>query len=222
MPHELTVKQKRDQRRAEKVAALKKKEAAQKRNRILAISVSIVAALAIVSVIVVSIISSAAPKADPETIEIEGLQTFDDLAVGVHVDGQPVDYEEQFDMSPPAGGDHWSAWLNCGVYTEPQESERAVHSLEHGAVWVTYDPAELSESDISNLRSKLPNTYILLSPYPGLPSPVAVAAWGALLELDDVDDERLGDFINKFWKSPTAPEPGASCTGAVDGPGKVA
>lgn len=222
MPQELTVKQKRDARRTEKVAALKKREAAQKRNRLIVLILSSVAALAVVSIVVVSIVSGATPKPDPASIEIEGLQVFDDLAVGVHVDPQPVDYEAEFGMTPPAGGDHWQGWLNCGVYTEPQESERAVHSLEHGAVWVTYDPEALGDDDISRLRGSLPSTYVVLSPYPDLPAPVVASAWGAQIQLDGVDDERLGDFIAKFWKSPGAPEPNALCSGGVDGPGKIA
>lgn len=221
MPKELTVKQQRDARRAEKVAATKKREATQKRNRLIAIIGTSVAVLAIVSLIVVSIVQSAVPPRDPATIEIEGLKTFDDLAIGVHVDPQPVDYEASHGMEPPAGGDHWQGWLNCGVYTEPQENERAVHSLEHGAVWVTYDPSALSEADLSELRGQLPGTFVILSPYPALPSPVVVSAWGAQVHLDGVDDERLGDFVAKYWKSPNAPEQ-APCTGAIDGPGKVA
>ncbi len=222
MPQELTVKQKRDARRAEKVAALKKKEAAAKRNRLITIIGSSVAALAIVSLVVVSIVQSSVPPRDPATIEIEGLQTWDDLAVGVHVDPQPVDYEQQYGMNPAAGGDHWSGWLNCGVYTEPQESERVVHSMEHGAVWVTYDPDVVGESEISTLRGNLPSTYVVLSPYPDLPAPVVASAWGAQIQLDGVDDPRLADFLAKYWKAPTAPEPGAPCTGQVDGPGKIA
>ena len=36
------------------------------------------------------------------------------------------------------------------------------------------------------------------------------------------DDERIADFVAKYWQSPQAPEPGAACTGGLDGPGRVA
>ncbi len=139
----------------------------------------------------------------------------------MHVGPDPVDYEAEYDMNPPAGGDHYAAWLNCGIYDEPQENENAVHSLEHGAVWVTYDPDALSDDEISTLRNEVPSTYSVLSPYPDLPAPVVISAWGAQVQLDGVDDPRLQSFIQKYWKSAAAPEPGALCTGAVDGPGLV-
>jgi hypothetical protein len=113
-------------------------------------------------------------------------------------------------------------WLNCGVYTEPQQNENAVHALEHGAVWVTYDPAVVTDAEVETLRSQLPDTYIIVSPYPDLPSPVVASAWANQIQLDGVDDARLADFITKFWKSADAPEPGAACTGGLDGPGRVA
>jgi hypothetical protein len=42
--------------------------------------------------------------------------------------------------NPPVGGDHNPVWQNCmgDIYAEPIANEHAVHSLEHGAVWVTY------------------------------------------------------------------------------------
>lgn len=226
-----TIKQEREERRLAKVEAFKKQQARARRNRLIGTIAGIVGGLAVVALIVTVVVVSATPKPDPATISIEGLTEYPDIVGGGHVDvnadGTPVtpapgvDYQAEYEMNPPAGGDHYAGWLNCGVYTEPQQSERAVHSLEHGAVWVTYDPAELSESDVDALVNKLPDTYIIVSPYPGLPTPVVASAWGAQVQLEGVNDERLGDFINKFWLSPEAPEPGALCTGAIDGPGKV-
>ena len=52
---------------------------------------------------------------------------------------------------PPPGGVHAPTWQNCGIYREPIEARFAVHSLEHGAVWLTYD-AELPEDDVESLE----------------------------------------------------------------------
>ena len=64
-----------------------------------------------------------------------------------HVSG-PV----QYSVTPPVGGDHNATWMNCGIYTQPVPRERAVHNLEHGAVWITYQPS-LPQSEVSQLRA---------------------------------------------------------------------
>lgn len=221
-----TVKQQRAENRAAKVAALQRKQAAEKRNRRIGIAVAITAGVAVLALVVtfVVVLPSLAPRpapdpvasGDPSTIEIAGLETFEGL-VGTHVEG-PVDYA----MTPPAGGEHAAVWLNCGVYSEPQADENAVHALEHGAVWVTYDPERVDADGVATLRASLPGSYIILSPYPGIDAPVIASAWGAQVALDGVDDPRLELFLQRYWQSPTSPEPGAPCTGALDGPGRVA
>jgi hypothetical protein len=221
---ELSIKQQRNVRRADKVELMKKKQRADSRKLKIGIigTLSLVAGILalVIGVVVVPNITLAEPRVDPASIEIAGLTTFDNLT-SVHVDPTPVNYSTEYGMNPPAGGNHFGAWLNCGVYSEPQQNENAVHSLEHGAVWVTYDPTILSDDDVSTLVSSLPSTYIIVSPFHGLPAPVVASAWANQIELDGISDERLGDFVDKFWKSPTAPEPGALCTGAIDGPGKL-
>lgn len=125
---------------------------------------------------------------------------------------EPVTY----DQVPPAGGPHNPIWLNCGTYGSAVPNENAVHSMEHGATWVTYDP-ELPESQVKVLQEAMPASYGVLSPYPGLKNAVTVSAWGKQLVLDDVADPRLKGFISKYTQSPDAPEPGASCSGGSDG-----
>lgn len=216
MPNDnLTVKQQREQRRQEKVAALKAKQAAERRRNRLGIIGAVVGGVAVVALIVSIVIVNAQPQVDPATIEIAGVEEFEGLE-GTHVQGV-VDYE----MTPPAGGPHNQVWLNCGIYEQPVQSENAVHSLEHGAVWVTYDPSVLSEAEIETLRDAVPSTYMVVSPFEGLESPVVASAWGAQVFLDGVEDERLEDFVTKYLLAETAPEPGALCTQGVDGQGRV-
>ncbi|WP_423918724.1 DUF3105 domain-containing protein [Frigoribacterium sp. 2-23] len=213
-----TVKQQRDARRQEKVAALQQQQKRSKRNRLIAIVTASVAGAAAIALVVTFVVTSGQPRQDPSAISIDGVKTYADLKP-THVSGT-VDYE----MTPPAGGPHNQVWMNCGVYSEQVPNENAVHDLEHGAIWFTYDPAQVSESEIEALRSFAPDTYSVVSPYPGLDKPMYVSAWGAQLGFTNVDADKskLDDFVTKYWKSSTAPEPGAPCTGGIDGPGKIA
>lgn len=219
-PSKPTVKQQRESRRAHKVAVLQKQLSAQRRHRRIGIGAAIVGGIAVLSLVIAFVVVGATPKLNPNDITIAGVRDFPGLT-SVHVGPDPVDYQAKYEMNPPAGGDHFAAWLNCGIYDQPQANENAVHSLEHGAVWVTYNPDALGDAEITSLRDKVPSTYSVLSPYPGLPAPVVISAWGAQVQLDGVDDPRLQSFIQKYWKSPSAPEPGALCTGAIDGPGRI-
>ena len=212
---ELTVKQQRVARRAEKLAAFRKQRATEKRNRIIGIVTASIAAVAVLVVLVVVVVTSNMPKASPEAITIAGLQTYPNVTAG-HVEGT-VEYAQD----PPAGGEHAPAWLNCGVYTEPVPNENAVHAQEHGAVWVTYDPDLVTGDALETLQQSVPSTYSVLSPMPDLQAPVIISAWANQVELDGVNDPRLQAFVDKFWQGGDAPEAGAPCTGGIDAPGRI-
>ncbi len=112
---------------------------------------------------------------------------------------------------PPAGGTHYDQWQVCGIYDEPIVTENAIHSLEHGAVWVTYRP-ELSADDVAELKDIVRgDNFVLLSPYPGLRSPLVLTAWGLQLEADSVNDNRIEEFIARYRVGPQTPERGATC-----------
>jgi hypothetical protein len=205
-----SAKRQRADKRAAQLEEFRRKEAARKRNRLIGTVLSIVGIVAVIAVVVTVIVINVQPK--PVVL---GVQTWEGLE-GTHVEGT-VDYE----MTPPAGGPHNAAWLNCAIYDEPQVDEYGVHALEHGAIWITYDPAQTSDEDIEALRELTPDTYAILSPYPGIGSAMAISAWGAQLRFDDPSDPAVQEFIDTYWRSADAPEPGAPCTGAIDGPGKV-
>ena len=121
----------------------------------------------------------------------------------------------RYTVTPPVGGPHDPEWLECGAYDHPVRDENAVHDLEHGTVWITYD-GSLPASDVAALARRLPENG-LLSPHAGLPSPVVVTVWGRQLRLTGPDDPRLPLFLAAFGDGHTAPEPFASCAGGVTG-----
>jgi len=125
---------------------------------------------------------------------------------------------QTYAQNPPVGGVHASAWQNCGVYDQPVRNENAVHSLEHGAVWITYQP-DLAADQVDKLRALARgHSHVLVSPYPGLPKPVVVSAWGLQLPLDSANDSRLSLFVSRYEQGPQTPERGAVCTGGVGTP----
>jgi hypothetical protein len=118
-----------------------------------------------------------------------------------------------YKTSPPVGGDHNGLWQNCegNIYDAPIANEHAVHSLEHGAVWIAYKPG-LDADQIDSLKKKVQGkTYMLMSPYTGLDKNVSVQVWGYQLKTDDVNDKRIDDFI-KAGRQVASVEPGAICS----------
>jgi len=215
---DLTVKQQREQKRQEKLAEYQKQLAKRRRSKLVWWVVGVVVAIGVIAAIVASIVFAPEPPPsfDPgsgDGSSIEGLETFENTAT--HVEGS-VEYEQ----TPPTGGDHNAVWLNCGIYDQPVPNENAVHALEHGAIWVTYDPAAVSSDELAALEDQLPSSYVVLSPYDGLDSPIVLSAWNNQLKIDSADDERIGEFFTAFWRSQASPEPNAGCSGALDAPGK--
>ena len=217
---ELTVKQQREAQKQAKLAEYQKQLARRRRSRIVWWTVGAAAVAAVVALVAASF--AFAPKPIPAATygamdstgaEIEGVVTFEHDTT--HVEGT-VDYEQ----TPPAGGPHNAYWLNCGIYDQPQPNENAVHSLEHGAVWATYDASRVDDEELTALRAHLPSSYVILSPHEDMPSPIVLSAWNAQLQVDAADDPRIPEFFEEYWRSQNAPEPTAACSGAIDGPGK--
>jgi hypothetical protein len=129
--------------------------------------------------------------------------------------GEHDDNPIKYDQSPPFGGKHANAWADCTgtVYPNPIRSENAVHSLEHGAIWITYQP-DLPADQVDVLKKKVDGVgQMLMSPYPGLKDKVSLQSWGYQLFVDSASDPRIDEFIDDLrLNSVATPEYGASCT----------
>jgi len=143
---------------------------------------------------------------------LEGLENFPNQEAG-HQDGA-LSYAQ----TPPVGGTHNPVWQNCGVYDQAIANENAVHSLEHGAVWITYHP-DLATDQVTQLQNLTRQSgYRLLSPYSELPSPIIASAWGYQLKVQTADDPRLAQFFERYEQNPLGPEPGATCGNGLGQP----
>ena len=126
--------------------------------------------------------------------------------------------EIPFGELPPVGGTHDDVWQNCGIYDEPVLPQNAIHSMEHGAVWLTYQ-TNLPAAQVDVLKGKVRgNTFVLMSPYPEQRSPITLSAWGVQLEVDSADDDRIEEFIQRYEVGPQTPERGATCSRGLGEP----
>ena len=155
--------------------------------------------------------ASAGTEAAPEGIE--------GVVMVPVMSSEHVRHDVEYPTSPPAGGPHLGIWLNCGFYTVPVLDELAVHSLEHGAVWVTYRP-EVDAETLAALRVlAAQSSHLLVSPYEAQEAPLVLSAWGRQLRLESREDPRFARFLEVYLiDGPTTPEPGAACSGAVGVP----
>ncbi|MFC5996566.1 DUF3105 domain-containing protein [Pseudonocardia hispaniensis] len=145
---------------------------------------------------------------------------------------QVVDYPGQLHVlptervaythSPPFGGAHDGFWAACNgvVYPTPVRQENLVHSLEHGAIWIAYNPDQVTGADLTALTDRVEGQpYTVMSPYPGLDQPISVQSWGHQLKLADAGDIRIDQFITALRRNQFVyPEVGASCQAL--GPGQ--
>ena len=143
---------------------------------------------------------------------IEGVQAF-----RVHYPvGEGPPHREgdiEYGLRPPVGGLHDQVPSECGFYDEPVRDENAGHSLEHGAVWLSY-ATDLAEEDVEVIRDLArDNDEVLAAPYEGLDPGLAVVAtaWARQLDLESVDDPRLADFVAEYQNGDQHPEPGVGC-----------
>ncbi|MFJ3170499.1 DUF3105 domain-containing protein [Streptomyces roseus] len=144
---------------------------------------------------------------------VNGEQTWDAKTLGRNHVETPVKYP----MNPPVGGDHSPRWMNCNgdVYKNAIPEVNAVHSLEHGAVWVTYGE-KAAKGDVDALAATVAKTpYTLMSPVKEQAGTIMLSAWGKQLTVDKADDPRVAQFFTKYVQGPQTPEPGAACTNGL-------
>jgi hypothetical protein len=161
---------------------------------------------AAVAITIVLLASCGGGGSGPSEPQIPGV-VVERAAGRTHRQGQ-IDYQGKL---PPSGGDHNPVPLTCGFYDQQPPDEYAVHSLEHGAVWIAFDPS-ISAADKATLKA-LAGKKVLVTPYAGMSAPITLVAWERRLELRSATDPRLQQFVDAFRDGPTAPERGGACVG---------
>lgn len=190
----------------------------ERRNRILMITASVVIVGGLVAggaVLVKSQFDDSSPANSASKKFVtgkDGVRTWSEKLTQRH-----VSREVKYPMNPPVGGDHNQVWMNCNgdVYPKAIKNVNAVHSLEHGAVWVTYN-SKASDADVKALAAKVKKTpYSLMSPVDDQKDPIMLSAWGKQRTVTSASDPNVNRFFSEFVQGKQTPEPGAACTNGL-------
>lgn len=104
-----------------------------------------------------------------------------------------------YNSDPPTSGSHWPAPVKNGIYEDQIPDERTIHNLEHGYVWITYKN-EISPEDKRKLEEivRKDDWKIIISPREKNENSIILVAWGRLLRLDNLDQQKVEDFIRIY------------------------
>lgn len=201
----LTKKERREARREEKgseQARQDRKRAARKyftRSLVLVIIVAAGYGIYLLS-------KSSAPQGEDFSRAIPVLEDRNHIAIGA----EPA---VAYNSNPPTSGQHYDTPARPGFREKAIPDGNLIHSLEHGLVWVSYNPRIGNESD---KLKKITTPLMVVTSRIANDTDIALAVWGRLdtfnLEdstIDDNDLQRISDFVKRYSnKGPERIPPG--------------
>jgi len=126
----------------------------------------------------------------------------------VHIN--PGESHPAYNSVPATSGWHFDRPLapaRWGIHDEALPDEVLVHNLEHGGVGIQYSCPEGCDELMRQLRDIAGrSSKVIISPYPGMDTTIALTAWTFLDKFDEFDKQRVTDFINAHMNSARAPE----------------
>lgn len=103
-----------------------------------------------------------------------------------------------YNSEPPTSGPHLGYIAPWGVHTRPIPNELQVHNLEDGGVMVQYN---CTCPDLVDKLLGVVNRYdkfVILAPYPGMKTQIALTAWTRLDRFEEFDEKRIVRFIDAY------------------------
>lgn len=117
----------------------------------------------------------------------------------------PESTQITYSTNPPTSGRHYGREIAAGFYVEPRPAGNLVHSLEHGAVVIYYDPAKLTDEIRQSLtrfvqahRDPWASVIVVPNPDPKPEAPFILTAWTKMLKLDRYDIPTIRAFLAEY------------------------
>lgn len=108
--------------------------------------------------------------------------------------------EPAHNSNPPTSGCHDAQPAAWGIYDDAVKDEKAVHNLEHGGIWIAYNPDKISAEELEKLASVARDLRkkVLMAPRRDNPAKISLVAWTHLDELEEFDEGRIRAFYKAY------------------------
>ena len=113
---------------------------------------------------------------------------------------RPEEPHTPYNSEPPTSGPHLPYLAPWGIHTEPITKELQVHNLEDGGVMVQYNCPSGCPDVVEKLKAIVEGypDRVILAPYPGMKTRIALTAWTRIDTFDRVDESRIKGFIKTY------------------------
>jgi hypothetical protein len=111
-----------------------------------------------------------------------------------HVTGEPVAF--RYASDPPTSGPHAAGMAAWGIHERPIPKALQIHNLEDGGVLIQYNCEGCDDlvSKLADIVRRYPDK-VILAPYPGMKTRIALTAWSYIDAFDEFDERRVIRFI---------------------------
>ena len=94
----------------------------------------------------------------------------------------------------------YGAPVKWGEYDEVIPDEALLHNLAHGGIGLHYNCPEGCKDIVDKLRElkNIDDVQIVLSPYTGMKTKIAITSWRHLLKLEKFDEAKIKEFIKAY------------------------
>jgi len=106
-----------------------------------------------------------------------------------------------YSTNPPTFGPSWPTGADWGIHTEDIRDERQVRNLVEGGVLIQYSTEDQETIgklvEVVERQGQYP-CYLIVAPYAGIESTVAMTAWGAIETMEEINVEQIQQFIDTY------------------------
>jgi hypothetical protein len=172
------------------------------------------------ALILLSLAACAGGAGDDQGVVLE-VETFDEIAVDVHLSETAVRQilaseiePPEYNSNPPTSGAHAGKAAACGIFRQPVPDVYQLHDLAIGVVVFQYAPSlEAVEVERIEELARSLGDRVIVAPRSGMDAPVITTAWTTMMRLVAVDEVLLQAFYDQYVGS--GPETG-ECPFEVD------